>query len=341
MWKFDETGGPEELYRTAEELPDARDLGPGEALVEIDAVGLNRADLLFLAGRYIYPAPSPSCLGQEAAGRIVAVGGEDGTPAPPWGALREGDQVGLLVGRIDQGRQGSYRTAGVYSRSALLPLPKGFDGPRSAALWVNALTAVGGLRAGGLSPAGGAGKTVLVTAASSGVGLCALQVARAWGARTLAFTTSLSKRDALAAYADRVLVAGEAEHHGEAVLEASGGDGVDLAFDPVGFANADWLPRASAVDGQIVFYGIMAGTEAPLDLVSLLRKDLSVQGFTIYRLHRRPERLAEAVADVLTLADAGSLEPRVHSVYAFDEAPAALAALAENRHLGKIVLQAG
>jgi NADPH2:quinone reductase len=113
---------------------------------------------------------------------------------------------------------------------------------------------------------------------------------------------------------------------------------VDLAFDPVGFAYAEALFEAVAQDGHAVYYGLMAGAEAALDLRTMILKDMAVHGYTVYRLQRQPELLREIVELLLDLAAAGRITPRVAAEYPFDRAPDALAAMAENRHLGKIIL---
>lgn len=331
-WQFSEIGGPEGLTLVGDRLADP---GPGEALVALRAIGLNRAELLYLAGRYIYQPPVPSFLGQEGVGEVIAVGPaiDGGAPAPAVGS-----RVALLAGRLDIGGMGAFRTAGLYSNEALLPVPESLSDAEGAALWINALTAVGGLQAGGVTAAGADGRKVLVTAASSGVGVTALQTAGAWGAETVAVTTSPGKRESLRELADHVVLADQME---EAIAELYGGSGVDLAFDPVGFANAEVLTRIASIDGGVVFYGIMAGSEASLDLVSMLRKDLGLHGFTIYRLLRRTELLAAAVAEIDALVASGELKPIVAATFPFDQAPQALAELAKNAHLGKIVVEVG
>jgi NADPH:quinone reductase-like Zn-dependent oxidoreductase len=335
-WLFHQIGGPEVLELGEHDLGPP---GPGEALVRIRAVGLNRADLLYLAGRYFGPPPSPSYLGQEAVGEIVdlgpAVEGESAVGAHP---LRVGMRVGLMAGRLDYTAMGTYRSAGIFGQRALLPLPDDYTFAEAAGLWVAAMTAVGGLRVGGLRPDGPTGKRVLVTAASSGVGVITLQAARAMGAETFASTTSPDKARQLEELADHVIVTRSAEELVEAVRQLTDDEGVDIAFDPVGFAYAQALMETAATDGQVVFYGLLAGTEAPFDMRNLILKDLGVHGYTVYRLQRDPELLEEIVATVMTLADGGGIRPLIAAEYRFEEAPEALAAMARNEHIGKIVL---
>jgi NADPH:quinone reductase-like Zn-dependent oxidoreductase len=247
-------------------------------------------------------------------------------------------RVGLMAGRLDYSSMGTYRTAGVYRQSALLPLPDDFTAAEGAAFWVAALTAVAGMAVGGLTTASAQGKRVLVTAASSGVGVVALQTARGMGAETIASTTSADKAEDLAALADHVVVARDPQAMVDAVQQTTGGSGVDLAFDPIGFAYAQALMQTAAAGGQVVFYGILAGTEAPLDLRSLILKDLAVHGFTVYRLQRDLKMLEQVVETALDLATRGSIRPLIADEFPFEKAPRALSEMARNRHLGKIVL---
>jgi len=337
VWQFEGTGGPDLLHLTNHELAPP---GPGEALVRIETIGLNRADLLYLAGYYFGPPPNPSFIGQEAVGEIVELGPayEGETPAGGYEPV-VGDRVGLLVGRVDYGGMGTYRTAAVYPQNSLLPLPRNLSVVEGAGFWLATLTAMGGLRAGKICPETAPGKKVLVTAASSGVGVMTLQIARAMGATTLAATTSAEKADRIGDIADDVIVVSGADSLIECVAEITGGSGVDLAFDPVGFDYAQALMATAAVDGQVVVYGLLAGTEAPLDLRSMIFKDLGVHGYTVHRLLRDPKGLDEVISAAVELAESGKLRPLIAGEYPFEEAPAALEAMARNEHFGKIVLE--
>lgn len=336
-WQFRETGGPEKLELVDHELPSP---GPGEALVRFEAIGVNRADLLELAGFYFGPPPSPSFLGQEAVGVITELGPVVEGEVPAGGyEPAVGDRVGLMVGRIDHRGMGTYRTAGIYRQRTLLPVPETLSAAEGAGFFLATLTAVAGMHAGGLTPETADGKKLLVTAASSGVGVVTLQAARTMGAMTIAATTSSNKAEKLEILADHVVVASTPEVMVERVSEITGGAGVDLAFDPVGFDYAPALMQTAAQDGHVVFYGLLSGTEAPLDLRTMIFKDLGVHGFTIHRIQRDPELLDEVVGITLGLAERGGLRPVVADSCPFEEAPKALAAMARNEHFGKIVLE--
>lgn len=336
-WQFQKTGGPENLELVDQELPPP---GPGEALVRFEAIGLNRADLLELAGFYFGPPPSPSFLGQEAVGVIAELGPAVPGELPAGGyEPAVGDRVGLMVGRIDHRGMGTYRTAGIYPQRTLLPVPETLSAEEGAGFFLATLTAVAGLHTGGITPESADGQKLLVTAASSGVGVVTLQAARTMGAMTIAATTSSDKAEKLDTLADHVVVASTPEVMVERVSEITGGTGVDLAFDPVGFDYAPALMQTAAQDGHVVFYGLLSGAEAPLDLRTMIFKDLGVHGFTVHRIQRDPALLDEVVGIMLGLAERGGLRPVIADSYPFEEAPKALEAMARNQHFGKIVLE--
>ncbi len=332
-WAFSTTGGPEVLELTDHDLPDP---GPGEALVRLRAIGVNRSDLMHLAGRYIAPPPTPSYLGHEAVGEVLALGPAGEPPVGSW-QPEIGEKVGLMVGRVDHARMGTYRTVGLYPQRALLPSPDGFSDTEAAAWWLATLTALGGLRIGTL----GAGDRALITAASSGVGVMALQIARSLGAETIASTTTPEKVDPLRELADHVVLATAPGELGSAVQRLTNEAGADLVFDPVGYAYAEALLQCAAVDGRIVVYGLLAGAAPPLDLRTMILKDLAVHGYTVYRLQRDPAELAAVIGTALELARNGAARPVIAAEHPFEQVPEALAQLALNQHVGKIVVTVG
>jgi NADPH:quinone reductase-like Zn-dependent oxidoreductase len=336
-WSFDRLGGPEVLELGPNELTAP---GPGEALVKIRAIGLNRSDLLYMAGRYLTKPEGRSFLGQEAVGEVLALGGTaPGASASSDFALKTGLRVGLLAGRVDYKNMGTYRGHGVYPTNALVPIPEDFTDAEAASFWVGALTMVGACHVVGLGPGLGKGKNVVITAASSAMGVAGLQIARARGARAIAVTTSASKVEALRPLADDVVVAPTPGDIAGGVRKVTGDKGFDVALDAVGHANVAPLFEAAGVEAHILNYGLMAGAESAMNLVALMRKDIDVHGYTIYRNLRHPEKLLAVVADAMDLGRRGLLRPIVAREFPFAEARQALEAMAGNQHLGKLVLR--
>lgn len=335
-WSFESTGGPEVLELGSSEL---REPGAGEALVKLRAIGLNRSDLAYLAGRYLTRPEGRSFLGQEGLGELVAYGG--GHPSPsalPGFEPTVGGRVALLAGRLDYQKMGTYRGFGVYPTNALVPVPEAFSDAEGASFWVGALTMVGAAHTVGLGPGRGGGRSVVVTAASSAMGIAGLQIAKAWGARAIAVTTSPAKADSLRPLADEVVVAPTPEDIAPGIRKVAE-KGFDIAFDAVGHANVAPLFEAAGAGAHILHYGMMAGADSRMNLVAMMRKDIDVHGYTIYRILRHPERLQAVLGDAMDLGQRGRLRPIVAREFAFTEAKEALVAMASNQHLGKLVIR--
>ncbi|WP_323809090.1 zinc-dependent alcohol dehydrogenase family protein [Kitasatospora acidiphila] len=210
MVLFDEPGGPEVLRIADVELGEP---GPDQVLVRTEAIGLNRAEALFRAGAYYYQPTLPaSRLGYEAAGMVVAVGSA-------VTGFAVGDPVVSTVG-------GHMSTDGVYGDHFLLPAasldrrPDGVDSVTAAASWLSYGTAYGALvERGGLRP----GDHVVITAASSSVGVAAIQIANHFGAIPIAVTRTAGKRDQLLKLGAAQVIVSDEEPVVERVRELTGG----------------------------------------------------------------------------------------------------------------------
>jgi NADPH:quinone reductase-like Zn-dependent oxidoreductase len=247
--------------------------------------------------------------------------------------------VGLLAGRVDYQNMGTYREHGVYPANALVPIPEDFTAAEAASFWVGALTMVGACHVVGLGPGLGAGRNVVITAASSAMGVAGLQIARARGARVIAVTTSASKADALRPLADEVVVAPKPEDIALGIRRVTSDKGFDIALDAVGHANVAALFEAAGVEAHILNYGLMAGADSAMNLVALMRKDIDLHGYTIYRNLRNPEKLRAVLEDAMDLGRRGLLRPLVAREFSFRDAKPALETMAGNQHLGKLVLR--
>jgi NADPH:quinone reductase len=307
----------------------------GELLVRVRAAGLNAADRLLVAGRYLVGAsvrppepapPGPVPIGAEAAGEVEAVGAGVTGYAP-------GDRVMAMC-------RGAFAEYAVVDVSRVLPVPAGVDWTTAAAVPITFVTAHDALAtAGRLAPGG----SVLVNAASSGVGVAAIQVARLLGAGpVLAVSTSPAKYERLRAAgvaADVELDAGGGDV-AERALAATGGAGVDVIVDSVGAAAfADNL-AAAAIGARIVSVGRLSGTIASVDLDELSRKQVSVVGVTFRTRSRQQAAAVFAAAGAVlgpALAD-GRLKVLVDRSFGLAEAAAAEDYLGTGAHIGKVVL---
>ena len=295
--------------------------------VRVRAAGLNRADLLQRRG--LYPAPAGAVRdvpGLEFAGEVEQLGGE----ARAW---RTGQRVfGITAG----GAQAEYVCV---PESALAPVPDDLDWAEAAAVPEAFITAHDALfTQGGLT----VGERVAVHAAGSGVGLAALQLARAAGAQTFGTARTAAKLERAREFGlDEGIVIGEDPRvFADAVRERTRGGGVNLIVDLVGAAYLAANLDALAPLGRLIFVGTMAGSDAGLDLRVVMSKRLRMRG-TVLR-GRSTEEKARAVRlfaeQVVPLIGRGLARPAVDSIYDLADVRAAHERMEANENFGKIVL---
>jgi putative PIG3 family NAD(P)H quinone oxidoreductase len=305
------------------ELPDpvAR---PGEVVVAVEAAGINRADLLQLAGRYPPPAGESEVPGLECAGRIAALGeGVD--------RLKVGMRVmALLAG-------GGQATRVAVPAGQVMPLADNLSFVEGAALPEAGLTAWTNLVfEGGLV----AGETVLVSGATGGVGSFAVQLARELGARVIATARDRGRLERLRDLGIDDLVADESGLPGR-VRALCGGRGVDLVLDLVGGVRMVEHLAALKTGGRMVLVGLLAGRRAEIDLDAVLARRLRIIG-SVLRSRSRDEK-ARLVAGFGAFAGprlrGGRLRPVVGRVLPLAEAATAYASMASGGTFGKLILE--
>jgi len=311
--------GPAEAL-TLVERPDPV-AGPGQIRIRVRAAGVNRPDLLQRQGRYPAPAGASDILGLEVAGEVDQIG--DG--AIRW-AL--GDRVCALLGG------GGYADLAVVDARHALPVPGGLDFVQAAALPETVCTVFANVfEAGALK----AGETLLIHGATSGIGVTAIQMARAAGARVIATSRGADKADAARALGADLSLDARADDL-EAAIRDFGG--VDVVLDMVG---ADYAALNQAVlkpFGRWVVIATLSGALAQIDLARLMMKRIVLTGST---LRARPAdekaRLIAAVeATVWPWVAAGLVRPPVEATFPLAQASAAHLRLEAGGHVGKIVL---
>jgi len=321
-------GGPEVLELRDVPAPEA---GPGEILVRVRAVGLNRADVLQRKGHYPAPEGVPSDIpGLEYAGEVVASGPID-PGFPDTRHLTPGTGVmGLVAG----GACAEYLVAPAVTAIAV---PSGWGWEAAAAVPEVFLTAYDALvRQMRLA----AGETVLVHAVSSGVGTAAVQLVKAWGACCLGTSRSADKLARALALGLDAAIDTSREDVAEAVRRETGGGGVDLVLDLVGGPLFEGSVKALANGGRMIVVGLTGGRSAPLDLGALLNKRLTIVGTT---LRSRPTAEKAVLArdferEVLPLFGAGRLRPVLDRTFPMAEVAEAHRVMEANEHFGKLVL---
>jgi len=322
--RFHETGGADVLK--LEDLPLAEP-GKGEVRLKVEAIGLNRAEIMFRKGQYLETPQLPSRLGYEAAGVIDAVG-SDVTDL----------QVGDRVSTIPSFPMGQY---GVYGESAIVPAyaaakyPDTLSAVEGAAIWMQYMTAFGALiQYGNIQK----NDQVLITAASSSVGLAAIQIVKAAGGVAIATTRGADKKAfLLEAKADQVIVTDE-EDLVERGMSLTAGKGMRIVFDPVAGPLLEQLAAVTAPGGIIFEYGALAPHPTPFPLFPALAKGLTVRGYTLFEIVKNPETLNRGKEYIYKGLESGSLKPIIDRTFALADIVEAHRYMTSNQQKGKIVV---
>lgn len=299
--------------------------GPNQVLIQTHAAGVNRPDLVQRRGLYPPPPGASPILGLEVAGTVAEIGSA-------VTKVEVGDSVCALV------TGGGYAEYCLASACCCLPIPRGFSFTQAAALpeafftvWSNVFDRAG-LQAG---------ESLLVHGGSSGIGTTAIQLAKAFGARAIATAGSDEKcRRCLVLGAD-LAVNYRQQDFVEAVLDFTGGKGVDVILDMVG---GDYLPRnlkSLASDGRLMQIGIQSGAKAEINLAALLMKRLTLAGSTLRsRSDEFKANIAEQLREkVWPLLASGQVKPVIDSVFPLAEADRAHRLMESSQHIGKIILE--
>ena len=322
--RFHETGGPEVLK--LEDFP-LSDPGSGEVRLKVEAIGLNRAEIMFRKGQYLETPQLPSRLGYEAAGIIDAVGSDVSD-------FQVGDRVSTIPS-FSMGQYGVYGESAVVPASAAAKYPASLSASEGAAIWMQYMTAFGALIEYGKLQKGDA---VLIPAASSSVGLAAIQIVKAAGGIAIATTRGADKKTFLTeAGADHVIVTDE-EDLVEKVMALTNGNGVRIVFDPVAGPILEQLAAATAPGGIIFEYGALAPHPTPFPLFPALAKGLTIRGYTLFEIVKNPDMLKRGKEYIYKGLESGSLKPIIDRTFPLTDIAEAHRYMASNRQKGKIIV---
>jgi NADPH2:quinone reductase len=315
-------GGPDVLRAAQRPLPAP---AAGEVLIEVAAAGVNRPDVLQRKGGYPPPAGASDIPGLEVAGVIVALGAE----VKEW---KVGDEVcALVIG-------GGYAEYVAAPSAQCLPVPAGLTLEQAASLpetfftvWVNVFQ-----RAALKND-----ETLLIQGGSSGIGVTAIQMARAFGHRVFVTAGSAQKCAECEKLGASRAINYRTEDFGAVVKQLTDGRGVDVILDMVG---GDYVPRESAClaeDGRLSLIAFLGGTKATLDMTDILRRRLTITGST---LRPRPVEVKAGIARALRekvwpLLEARKIRPVIYRTFPLDQAAAAHALMESSEHVGKIMLK--
>jgi NADPH:quinone reductase-like Zn-dependent oxidoreductase len=316
-------GGPEELR--FEEL-NAGEPGAAEVRLKMEAIGLNRSEAAFRAGEYPVTPKFPTLIGYEGVGIVEALG-----------AGVQGFGVGERVCVLPNFRLGEYGTYGeraiVPARSLLSP-PPGLTPVEAASIWMQYFTALAIIEIAQAA----IGDYVIVRAASSSVGLAAIQLANWAGAVPIAATRTSAKAPALRQQGAKHVIATDETDLVAEVQRITGGKGARIIFDPVGGPDIDKLALAAAEEGIIFIYGGLSGQPTPYPHWPAALKGLSIRGWVASSIWNRPERFARNRALILQGLASGHLRPVIAKTFPFSQIVAAHRYLESNQQIGKIVV---
>ena len=321
---FHELGGPDVLK--LEEQP-PRDPGPEEVRLNVDAIGLNRAEVMFRMGVYLEQPTFPARIGYDAAGTVDAIGDKVSHVAV-------GDRVATIPA-FSMNEHGVYGESAVVPAHAVAPYPTSLSPAEGASVWMPYMTAWGALvHYANIGP----GQSALITAASSSVGIASIQMVKAAGATAIATTRGRDKAAALAdAGADHVIVTNE-EDLAERVLAITDGQGADVVFDPVAGPMITELAKATKPGRTVFIYGALAAEPTPFPMMEALGRGLSVRGYTLFEVTSKLELMAEACAYITQHLEAGRYVPRVAKTFDLDQIVEAHRYMESNAQIGKIVV---
>jgi NADPH2:quinone reductase len=319
-------GGPEVLVPGTTALPQ---LAANEALIRVQAAGVNRPDVLQRKGLYPPPPGASPIIGLEVAGVVVAVGADARE-------IAVGDQVCALA------NGGGYAEYCAVPVTQCLPWPRGYDAVRAAALPETFFTVWANLFQHGRLARG---ETVLVHGGTSGIGVTAIQLAREFGAAAVYATAgSDDKCAACMSLGATAAINYRSSDFAERIAALTAGRGVDVIIDIVGAPYFQRNMDSLAFDGRLVEVATQFGTRVEnFDLLQVMRRRLTVTGSTM-----RPRTTAQKAAIAAELRrhvwpalDAGRVAPVIHAVFPLDQAAEAHRVMESSAHIGKLVLTVG
>lgn len=323
--RFKETGNASVLEITQEPIQTP---GNDEIRLKTEAIGLNRAEVMFRSGAYLDQPELPSKIGYEASGVVDAVG-QNVTE------FKIGDRVSTIPA-FSMSKYGIYGEYPIVPATAVAKYPSNLTAEQGASIWMQYITAYGALI--DISQLG-KGQTIIITAASSSVGIAAIQIALSVGATVIATTRGKSKVQVLRdAGADHVIQT-DHEDLAERVLAITNNVGVNLVFDPIGGPVLEQLAAATIQGGRIIEYGALDPRETPFPLFTALGKGLTFHGYTLFEITHDPLRLARAKRFVYDGLKSEKLVPVIDRVFTFDEVQEAHKYMESNQQIGKIVLK--
>lgn len=321
---FNRTGGPDVL-----EMVDITVPAPAadEVQIHVHAIGINRAEVMYRSGQYVIDPQYPARLGYEAAGVVEAVG-QDVSEFTP------GDRVSVIPAFMFS-EYGMYAERVNAPAHAVVKHPDNLTFEEAAASWMMFVTAWGALVEFGKLQAG---QSVLLGAASSSVGLAAIQVARMLGAKPIALSRTSQKREQLINAGAAEVIATTEQDLAAEVDRITHGQGVNLVFDPVGGPDVARITPTMAKGGIYFQYGALDNRNLSIPVMDILGNHLIFRGYELFEITTVPETLARAKAFIYAGLKSGQLKPVIDKVFPFEQIADAHRYMESNGQTGKIVV---
>jgi NADPH:quinone reductase-like Zn-dependent oxidoreductase len=324
VYRFHQLGGPEVLQLDKIALPE---MSKHDVHVRIKSIGLNRADIMFRKDQYILKAELPSRVGYEAAGEIISLGS----------AVTDfsiGDEVCILP-PDNLALYGTYADEMIIPASYLVHKPTNLSWEEASAVWMQYLTAWGGLvHAAKIQK----GEFVLITAASSSVGIAAIQIAKQKGSIVIAATLGSDKKDTLLAMGADHVIATDEEDLLSALTRITGDSGLSAAFDAVGGPQVTQIAQAMNKFGRLIIHGALSPEDTPFPLKLAIRKSLTIAGYLFAEILNEPVLREEATHFIVEGLQSGTLKPYIDAVFSFDQMQEAQVYLEQHRRFGKVII---
>jgi NADPH:quinone reductase-like Zn-dependent oxidoreductase len=322
--KFAQAGGPEVLEFIEMEVPAP---GPHEVRIKVRAIGINRADSMWRNNKYVESPIFPAGLGYDAAGIVDAVG-KDVTE------FAVGDTVSTIPA-FSLNKYSTYGEVILAPDHAVVKHPDSLSFVEAASVWMMFLTAYGALV---FDAQVKAGDFVVIPAASSSVGLAAIQIVNYAGATPIALTRTSDKRQRLhEAGAPHVIVTQEQDMLAE-VMRITDGNGARVVFDPVGGLDFLKLIAALTFQGIAYIYGALSENDTMIPVLEMIRKMPAVKGYSVRLVTGDAERRKVAVEYIIRGLAIGALKPVIDRIFKFDEMVKAHRYLENSGQFGKIVV---
>lgn len=324
---FNRTGGPEVLEIVDVEVPVP---AAGEVQIRVRAIGLNRAEVMYRSGQYVIAPEFPARLGYEAAGVVEAVGEN-------VAGFARGDAVSVVPSFM-------FNQYGMYGELVNAPLhavvkhPGNLSFEEAAASWMMFVTAYGALvEYGNLQ----AGQNVIIRAASSSVGLAAIQIANILGAKPVALTRTSEKRSMLLKAGAAAVIATAEQDMVAEINRATNGEGIHIVFDPVGGPDVAKLTQVMAPQGILFQYGALDSRDMLVPVFDILGKHLTLRGYELFEITTDAEKMARAKSFVSEGLRSGKLKPVIDKIFRLEDIADAHRYMEANGQVGKIIITVG